>query len=356
VPVKAGGRWGESIRPTREMATEAQHRQMSDQLSKKLNDFLAVKLEELTKEADLGYQLSFKKGEALFIKYLELFKKVNSVNLEIVPFNMLIGFNGQFDKAIALFNQVKLFAPNTANPVDLRDSILSALEVNYDNTYSTALPILNIGLLSTNDVSIEKARLGEVLKELETEKEKTKQESSKYLEEIQSLLTKSRQAAVEVGVAQHNMIFKEESDEHKRLSRVWLRWTIVVLIFTACIGFGFLFIRPSDMGAGFLIQFTVTKIVILTSLFYTIAICTRNYKAHKHNSILNKHRQNALNTFETFSKAAGSDSQTKNAVLLEATHAIFSNQQTGYLNNDNDSDSPNKIIEIVKNSTSKSVE
>jgi len=71
---------------------------------------------------------------------------------------------------------------------------------------------------------------------------------------------------------------------------------------------------------------------------------------------LNKHRQNALNTFETFSKAAGTDTQTKNAVLLEATHAIFSNQQTGYLNQDGESDSPNRIIEIIKSSTSSAQE
>jgi hypothetical protein len=50
-------------------------------------------------------------------------------------------------------------------------------------------------------------------------------------------------------------------------------------------------------------------------------------------------------------KAPGYEIQTKNAVLLEATRTIFSNQQTGYLNNDNEPDSPNKIIEIFKSST-----
>jgi hypothetical protein len=74
----------------------------------------------------------------------------------------------------------------------------------------------------------------------------------------------------------------------------------------------------------------------------------KSYRAQKHNEVLNRHRQNALRTFETFSTSTD-DAQTKNAVLLEVTHAIFGNQNTGYNSNESsDSDNPNKIIEIFK--------
>ncbi|RXR22147.1 hypothetical protein [Flavobacterium stagni] len=338
------------------MATLEQQKQLSDQIKSKLQQFLTISLDELTRETQLGQQLSFKSGEQLFVKIIDLFKKVNSVELYEIPYKMLNGFNGQLDHAISVFDQIKNFNPATNNPVGQRDSLIDQLENQYESYYSTAIPILTTSLLNTNDLSLERAKLNEALTELEKEKEKTKKDSEKYLNEIKDVLSKARQAAVEVGVAQHNMIFKEEADEHKNLSEKWLRWTIGVLIAITLVGIGLLYVKPSDEGAHFLIHFTITKIVILTVMFYALAICTRNYKAHKHNSILNKHRQNALNTFETFSKAAGADLQTKNAVLLEATHTIFSNQQTGYLNNDGESDSPNKIIEIIKNSASKSQE
>lgn len=338
------------------MATTEQVKQLAEQIKTKLQQFLTITVDQLTREPELGNQLSFKKGESLFIKIIELFKKVNSVELVDVPHNALNAFNGQLDHAISIFNQIKAFNPATGNPGNQRDSLISQLENQFDTYYTTALPILTTGLLNTNDLSIERTKLNEALKELEKEKEKAKQDSEKYLNEIKDVLTKARQAAVEVGVAQHNMIFKEEAEEHKKLSENWLKWTIGVLIAITLVGVGLLFIKPTDEGTHFLIHFTVTKIVILTVMFYALAICTRNYKAHKHNSILNKHRQNALNTFETFSKAAGTDTQTKNAVLLEATHTIFSNQQTGYINTDGESDSPNKIIEIIKNSTSKGQE
>lgn len=338
------------------MATIEQQKQLVEQLKNKLQQFLTIPIDQLTREPQLGQQLSFKSSEGLFIRIIELFKRVNTVELLDVPYNILNGFNGQLDHAISVFDQIKSFNPATNNPVDQRNSLIAQLENQYESYHSTAIPILTTGLLNSNDLSLERTKLNDALAELEKEKEKTKKESERYLAEIKDVLDKATQAAVEVGVAQHNMIFKEEAIEHKKLSDKWLRWTIGVLVAITLVGIGLLFVKPSEEGTHFLIHFTITKVVILTVMFYALAICTRNYKAHKHNSILNKHRQNALNTFETFSKAAGTDTQTKNAVLLEATHTIFSNQQTGYLNQDGESDSPNRIIEIIRNSTSKGQE
>lgn len=112
------------------------------------------------------------------------------------------------------------------------------------------------------------------------------------------------------------------------------------------------FFPGESARTGEIVQYTVSKIVILSSLFFVLSIFNRNYKAHKHNSVLNKHRQNALSTFETFSNASGSDLQTKNAVLIEATRTIFSNQQTGYLHT-NETEASNKIVEIIKGASSR---
>lgn len=335
------------------MATTDEQKQLTETVKTKLQQFLTIDLVNLTREIELGNQLSFKKGEAIFIKIIDLFKKVNGVELFDVPYNLVVGFDRQLDHAISVFDQIKIFDPNTSNPASFRDSLVNQLEQQFDTYFSTAIPILTAGLLKSNDLSVEKAKLSDTLVELVKEKETAKKESEKLLSEIQDVLDKAKQAAVEVGVAQHYLIFKEESEEHKKLSDLWLTRTVWVLIGIGVAGIALLFIPPHDNATISLIQFTVTKIVVLSVFFYGLAISTRNYKAHKHNSILNKHRQNALNTFETFTKAAGNDTQTKSAVLLEATHTIFSNQQTGYLNNDNDSDSPNKIIEIFKNVSDK---
>jgi hypothetical protein len=110
----------------------------------------------------------------------------------------------------------------------------------------------------------------------------------------------------------------------------------------------FFFVEVDDKKTFQIVQYSVTKILIISSGFYGLSICMKNYRAHKHNEVLNRHRHNALTTFETFTKSTD-DPQTKNAVLLEATRSIFSNQNTGYNNVDvSDSEITNKIIEYVK--------
>lgn len=79
---------------------------------------------------------------------------------------------------------------------------------------------------------------------------------------------------------------------------------------------------------------------------------SRIYKALKHQITVNKHRANALKTFQAFVKAASNDN-TRDAVLIETTRSIFANSPSGYLDTtDASSDSNTKILEIIKGSAS----
>ena len=62
-------------------------------------------------------------------------------------------------------------------------------------------------------------------------------------------------------------------------------------------------------------------------------------------SILNRHRALGIRTFRAFS-AAASDARTKDAVLMETTHSIFSNSATGLINDPANDAEPN-IIQIA---------
>jgi hypothetical protein len=153
----------------------------------------------------------------------------------------------------------------------------------------------------------------------------------------------------EVGIGKFSAIFKEESESYRKSANSWMRNTVLIMI--ALVGgvvLLFFFVEVDDGKTFQIVQYSVTKILIISSGFYSLSICMKNYRAHKHNEVLNRHRHNALTTFETFTKSTD-DPQTKNAVLLEATRSIFSNQNTGYNNVDvSDSEITNKIIEYVK--------
>ncbi|TJY34008.1 hypothetical protein [Pontimicrobium aquaticum] len=332
------------------MATKQQYEQLIEQINANYEKLTEFQIEDLVRENELGSQLSFKDAESTIIKTIDLFNRAKTVNYEDVPYNLLNNFNNQLKAANDRFDSFKSFNPNQNNPVNQRDSLITQLDNQYDGYYQHTLPILTVGLLSGNDLSVQQAKIDQLVSDLDKKTKETEKKGEEYLTQLDETLKSAEEAAAKVGVSRHSQIFNTESTEHERQSKIWLKWTVGVLIAIVVAAIIFIFVFPDTTSSSAeIIQFSITKVIVLSAMFYGLSICNRNYKAHKHNATLNKHRQNALSTFETFAKAAGTDAQTKNAVLIEATHTIFSNQQTGYLNSEKDNESSNKIVEIIKN-------
>jgi hypothetical protein len=107
-----------------------------------------------------------------------------------------------------------------------------------------------------------------------------------------------------------------------------------------------------NLTTGQSIQLAISKLIVLSVLYFAIIWGSRNYSAHRHNVVINKHRQNALSTFQAFVNAA-EDKATKNAVLLRSTETIFSPNASGYLTKGSEKQSTPQILEIVQNALGK---
>tara|TARA_B100000809_G_scaffold200916_1_gene201332 strand:- start:1872 stop:2870 length:999 start_codon:yes stop_codon:yes gene_type:complete len=330
------------------MATQEQLTATLGEVNERIEKMLSFSIEELTREEELGTQFSFKEIESHFVRTIDLFKRVKEVNLNEIPFNLLNQFNGQINAAILLFDRVKTFNATVNNSANVRISLINQIRDGFDNYYTHSIPILSVGLLNSNDLSVERSKMNQLITDLEKGQKASKEESEKKLKELNEIIDNAKSFATKAGVSKHSSVFNTESTFHETEAKKWLGYTTKILIAIAVVAIGLAFLGLLFTGNTQLVQFTITKVVVLSALFYGLALTNRNYKAHKHNEILNKHRQNALTTFETFSNAA-SDEQTKNAILLETTHSIFSNQQTGYLKKESGS----KIVEIIKNVTTK---
>ena len=69
--------------------------------------------------------------------------------------------------------------------------------------------------------------------------------------------------------------------------------------------------------------------VLLVSLAsFAIVVCLRNYRAAKHNEIMNAHRANALATFSEFRKVV--EGKAADIITVEAASAIFAVQPSGF--------------------------
>jgi hypothetical protein len=128
--------------------------------------------------------------------------------------------------------------------------------------------------------------------------------------------------------------FKAESDLHEDLAKRWRTWTIataVVLVIYAAVSavvHKVDYIRPDN--AYETAQLIVSKVLIFVVIAFVLALSARNFLSHTHNSIVNRHRQNALLTFQTLADSTRSDA-SKDVVLQHASACIFTPQETGYV-------------------------
>jgi hypothetical protein len=81
-------------------------------------------------------------------------------------------------------------------------------------------------------------------------------------------------------------------------------------------------------------------------------MASRNYATHKHNVVVNRHRQNALLTYRSLVEASG-EAGTENIVLAHAASCIFSPQETGFSNSKGESAGSKSVLELLTKTASK---
>lgn len=316
-------------------------------------------------ESDLIRTLSlgdwaFKELRNEFIQMKLLLSKLRLVELTIINHSILSELSRELKGLLLQLNSIAKF--DVAH--DRADQTKTNLIRSFTEQFIRIIDIsVKVFLLS----SLQKNQSEEPRQILESEKleAKIKEAESKLttaVAEMESALAVVRSKSKEIGVERYSLVFSTESKKNLQTSIVWLVSTILLL--TAGLAYGYVLLKDlEELGThaikskllsnnNFVVQITIIRLLTITILFYALSICMKNYRAQKHNQIINRHRSNALITFETFN-AGATDEGTKNAVLLEATRAIFRNQPTGFSSKDSDIEGPtNQVIEILKTRTS----
>jgi len=225
---------------------------------------------------------------------------------------------------------VKTFNPTTANATEQRQQLMASVTQNYSKLLDDATPFLTVGLMRTANL---KAAVDSINTELARAKA-SHQKVEEVLKESTAVLEKVRGVSAETGVAAHSTAFDQQAERHKKAARAWMIATLALGVVAAV--FAFLLFQGSLAGSdaiwtgGHAVRSIAFRVVLLSFFTYFIAWSARNYRANRHNEVVNTHRRIALSTFETFAKAAEGDKDTKNAVLIQTTQAIFSAQRSGY--------------------------
>lgn len=336
------------------MATPEAEAQARNALKTTLDSLSNIRAEDLAREADLGKQLNFSAGIPAFRRLLGLYSDLSTGTLDNLPQSVLTQLQQQAQQALTFFQQVISFNPSQGNPAQARDNLIRQIQDAYDSQFPILEPHLAYSVRRDTDFAELERKARESVKATEKALADQKEALAKGLAEMETALKSVRDAAAEAGVAQHAINFQAESKEHKDEAQKWLRWTGLVGAFGVVLVLA-LFVWPFHPETSFTgattpqaIYAVASRLLVFSIFYFALVWCGRNFMAHRHNYIVNKHRQNALATFRAFVAAAGDDKEVKNAVLLQASSSIFTAQPSGYFSKQAVQPPPTNLVEVIK--------
>ena len=328
------------------MANETQVKQLLELAE----DCTKTPINQLITNADWG-TINFEGSRAELDRTFDMLNQFKLLPARLLPDNIIQQIISTLQPLKATLDQIRSFSIEQGNPPGGRDTLVAQFRGQADAFFGAAH--LYIPYLAYQKGDVQK-NINELTRSVEQASELVvgaKQEIKAQQEEIGNIIVAAREAAASVGVAHFSADFSTEATEREGTAKNWLVATGILALVTLLIAFGVAFI-PIDKDAtpSQIAQLFTSKIVILGLMFTATIWCGRLYKATKHQATINKHRSNALRTFQAFTKAA-SDDAARNAVLMETTKSIFAITPSGYLDGEVPSDGGFKIVEVVKNAT-----
>jgi hypothetical protein len=289
--------------------------------------------EQLPREAQLGEDMNFKDAVGPALRIINLFRQYPIDFLQELPAEQLQLLANNADAFYNLLKQILEFNPRQSDPYNVRNNLIAQLGNTYQPYFSQLYPIIAYGATRQRDFAAMERDFRAAMQRSEDNATELMRELAAQNEDAQRILAEVRKVAAERGVSQQAEYFKNESDSHEAEALKWRNWTV----WTAC-GLGayaivsafvhkWEWLSPADTYQAF--QLGLSKVLIFAVLAYMLLLCARNFLSHKHNAIVNKHRQNALLTFNALVQAAGT-ADRQDVILTYAAACIFSPQETGY--------------------------
>ena len=254
---------------------------------------------------------------------------------------------------------IRSFQISGENPTEAHVSLLREISSFCDSVKGS----LNQSIAYLRSKQVEEfesqinATVASAIENLSTETNRTKEindkaaaELAEKQSEVDHLKRELETQLRKKSISSHEKIFADQADKHRTGAWIWLGVTV-----TLTLGFGYIFwellknLEPTGSEVSAILQNLFTKGFFLSLIYFLINRSIKNYTAEKHLETINRHRQNALATFEAFAEAAGENQETRDAVLLASTDAIFDANQSGYLSvKTSRADSGNPIQQVVR--------
>lgn len=312
--------------------------------------------QDLIREKELG-PTSFAPYFNDFFRVISFFKRLSYLDINSLPSYQLSTIRERVLPFLDTINEIKNFKVDINNGVPQRNTLADTLINSYQTSYDQLSPIISYCEKEGTDYQALQLQVNQTVESINLKYKEIIETAEIKIAELNKILDAAKKAAHEVGITQHTVNFEEASKKYQTLSKYWMCSIIstgIIIILLSLYIFNLpIEIEANDPYASYrFIQAAVARFTALFTLILLLFWEVRNYNAAQHNYTINQNKQNALSTFETFVSAAR-DEETKNAVLMQTTKAIFSNLPSGYLKNESGDDGSSQIIEIARGIGSK---
>lgn len=289
----------------------------------------------LPRSGELGQELSFSDAVEPASRIIALYSRISLTALQDFPETELQALESHANGDYNHFQNILDFkVQGTPNPDQIRDGYIRAIIDRYAPSFQRLKDIISYSACRTTDFKLIEHEARGVFQKIEDQSHLITTQLEESKKQAEGILDEIRKVAAEQGVSQQAVYFKEEHEMHKRESEKWFKYTLIIATVLAVVAVAFVFaskwslLAPKDSYEA--LQLIASKVFIYATLSYLLYMSGKNFLSHKHNSVLNRHRQNALMTFKAMSDA-GKTQECKEIILAQAAYCMFSPQETGYI-------------------------
>jgi hypothetical protein len=315
---------------------------------KRMQDF---DVSTLPRTEELGKSLDFTEAVAPTTKLIGLYRRLSVTVLEDFPDDTLKEIKGRADADFSRIKQILDFNTKLANPQDIRTTHIQSIVDAYATSFKSLSQFISYGVSKATDFQRMENEARAMIQSVEDKASGLTEKLQQSKFEADQVLSEIRKTAAEQGVSQQAIYFKEEAEQHTKDANMWkgnankLAWALGGFALLSMGIHKIPFFKPENPYDS--LQLFSSKILIFGVIAYMLVLAARNFLSHKHNSIVNKHRQNALLTFNALTAAASTDGN-KDIVLIKAAECVFSPQDTGYAKSASTSGSGGQtIVDVV---------
>lgn len=338
------------------MATESIFKEATEALER-VQQFDAA---SLSREGDLGKQMNFSEAVAPAEALLKIYKRIPLTALEDFSDTQLNAIKAQAQADYNVFKQILDFSATASDASSTRTGIIATLKVRRDQLFDQLWQYVAYGVARITDTSLLETQARATIQSIKDQSDNLTEQLKVAKTNADTALEAIRAVAAEHGVSQQASYFRQEVEDQEKLAATWLTYTYKFAAAVGCFAVLSLFLhkiewlRPDSTNEMF--QLISSKFLIFAVLGYLLLMAARNYAIHKHNAVVNRHRQNALLTYRALVEAP-SEKGTQDIVLAHAASCIFSPQETGFSHGRGDSSPGSKsVLELLTKNVTKTAE